>query len=76
MSDYPHPALLIDGEWIRDRPASHEVEDPGNGEILAPVPRATPEDIQAALNSSQRAYESCGTPRCWNARACCAGPPR
>lgn len=58
MTAYPQPALLIDGAWIHDRPATHQVEDPGNGEVLAPVPRASQADLDAALNAAQRAFET------------------
>lgn len=62
MSDKPnHPyppiGLLIDGEWIYDRPALCDVENPSDESILGQVPKATAEDLQNALESSARGFE-------------------
>ncbi|TGR22983.1 MULTISPECIES: NAD-dependent succinate-semialdehyde dehydrogenase [unclassified Mesorhizobium] len=62
MSDKPnHPyppiGLLIDGEWIYDRPALCDVENPSDESILGQVPKATAKDLQNALESSTRGFE-------------------
>ncbi|RUX48996.1 NAD-dependent succinate-semialdehyde dehydrogenase [Mesorhizobium sp. M4A.F.Ca.ET.050.02.1.1] len=54
---YPRIGLLIDGEWIYDRPPVCEVENPSDESILGPVPKATAQDLQNALNSSARGFE-------------------
>ena len=57
-------ALHIAGEWIgagaRD---VHEVVDPATGAALAPLPLATPGDLDAALEAAARGY------RVWRARS-------
>lgn len=55
--EYPRIGLLIDGEWIYDRPPVCNVENPSTEQILGQVPRATPEDLQSALESSARGFE-------------------
>ncbi|KQQ85660.1 NAD-dependent succinate-semialdehyde dehydrogenase [Aureimonas sp. Leaf324] len=62
MSDTPKPAyprigLLIDGEWIYDRPTLCDVENPSDESIIGQVPKATAEDLQNALASSARAFD-------------------
>ncbi|RWY79989.1 NAD-dependent succinate-semialdehyde dehydrogenase [Rhizobium leguminosarum] len=54
---YPRIGLLIDGEWIYDRPALCDVENPSDETILGQVPKATPQDLQNALESSARGFE-------------------
>jgi len=54
---YPRIGLLIDGEWIYDRTALCEVENPSNEAIIGTVPKATAADLQAALASSARGFE-------------------
>jgi succinate-semialdehyde dehydrogenase/glutarate-semialdehyde dehydrogenase len=54
---YPRVGLLIDGEWIYDRPALCDVENPSDETILGQVPKATPQDLQNALESSARGFE-------------------
>ncbi len=54
---YPRIGLLIDGEWIHDRPMLCEVENPSTEAILGTVPRANAADLQAALESSARGFE-------------------
>ncbi|RUW78889.1 MULTISPECIES: NAD-dependent succinate-semialdehyde dehydrogenase [unclassified Mesorhizobium] len=54
---YPRIGLLIDGEWIYDRPPVCDVENPSDESILGQVPKATAEDLQNALKSSARGFE-------------------
>ena len=54
---YPRIGLLIDGEWIYDRPALCNVENPSDESILGQVPKATPADLQNALASSARGFD-------------------
>ncbi|PRX10777.1 UNVERIFIED_ORG: succinate-semialdehyde dehydrogenase/glutarate-semialdehyde dehydrogenase [Martelella mediterranea] len=54
---YPEVALLIDDEWIADRPACHHVQNPDDETILGPVPGATDEDFDRALAAAQRGFD-------------------
>ena len=54
---YPRIGLLIDGEWIYDRPTLSNVENPSTEAILGTVPRASAADLTAALESSARGFE-------------------
>ena len=54
---YPRIGLLIDGEWIYDRPALCDVENPSDETVLGQVPKATAQDLQNALESSARGFE-------------------
>jgi len=54
---YPRIGLLIDGEWIYDRPTLCDVENPSDETILGRVPKASPQDLQNALESSARGFE-------------------
>ena len=51
--------LLIDGEW-RDAAdgAVFEVYNPATGEVISRVAEAGPADVDAAVESSRRAFES------------------
>jgi succinate-semialdehyde dehydrogenase/glutarate-semialdehyde dehydrogenase len=53
---YPPIGLFIDGQWIHDRPACHEVRNPSTEEVLGPVPGATPEDLQRALKAAEKGF--------------------
>ncbi|MFV0385031.1 NAD-dependent succinate-semialdehyde dehydrogenase [Paracoccus sp. (in: a-proteobacteria)] len=55
---YPPIGLLIDGEWIYDRPPFCNVENPADETILGTVPKASAEDLARALNSSARGFET------------------
>ena len=46
---YPRIGLLIDGEWIYDRPPLCDVENPSDETILGQVPKASQQDLQNAL---------------------------
>lgn len=54
---YPKVGLLIDGEWIYDRPAWSQVVNPSDETVLGPVPSASAEDLDRVLNAAQRAFE-------------------
>ena len=54
---YPKIGLLIDGEWIYDRPAQCDIENPSDESILGQVPKASATDLQNALASSARGFE-------------------
>ena len=55
-SRYPRIGLLIDGEWIHDRPARGEVRNPSDDSTLGPVPAATSEDLERALAAAARGF--------------------
>ncbi|TAL93201.1 MAG: NAD-dependent succinate-semialdehyde dehydrogenase [Paraburkholderia sp.] len=54
---YPPIGLLINGEWIYDRPIHSEVENPSTEAILGTVPRANAADLTAALQAAARGFE-------------------
>jgi succinate-semialdehyde dehydrogenase / glutarate-semialdehyde dehydrogenase len=54
---YPPIGLLIDGEWIYDRPKLCDVENPSDESIIGHVPKASAQDLQNALESSARGFE-------------------
>ncbi|WP_226553871.1 NAD-dependent succinate-semialdehyde dehydrogenase [Celeribacter naphthalenivorans] len=53
---YPRIGLYIDGEWIYDRETWSHVRNPSTENEIAPVPKATQEDLQKALTSSQEGF--------------------
>jgi succinate-semialdehyde dehydrogenase/glutarate-semialdehyde dehydrogenase len=53
---YPKIGLFIDGQWIYDRDPWTEVKNPSTENILAPVPKATDEDLARALNAADRGF--------------------
>ncbi|QLH13009.1 NAD-dependent succinate-semialdehyde dehydrogenase [Paracoccus pantotrophus] len=55
---YPRIGLLIDGEWIYDRPTLCEVENPSDEAIIGTVPKASPQDLQAALAAAERGFQT------------------
>lgn len=55
--DYPRIGLLIDGAWIHDREKLCDVENPSDESLIGWVPKATAEDLEAALASSARGFE-------------------
>ena len=57
IKPYPTIGLLIDGQWIHDRPTLCDVENPADESILGTVPKASAADLQAALESSARGFE-------------------
>lgn len=48
--------MLIDGQWLSGKEL-FEVRNPYNGNVLGTVPKATREDVDAAIQSAQRALE-------------------
>jgi succinate-semialdehyde dehydrogenase / glutarate-semialdehyde dehydrogenase len=57
MTAYPRIGLLIDGQWIYDRPTLCEVEYPADESILGTVPKASAQDLQDALAAAARGFE-------------------
>jgi succinate-semialdehyde dehydrogenase/glutarate-semialdehyde dehydrogenase len=57
-SKYPKLGLLINGEWIYDRPAVSQVTNPSDGSNLGPLPAANADDLDRALNAAARAFKS------------------
>jgi succinate-semialdehyde dehydrogenase / glutarate-semialdehyde dehydrogenase len=55
--DYPHIGLLIDGEWLFDRASCHEVRNPSTEATLGPVPAASAEDLNRALEAARIGFE-------------------
>lgn len=55
-STYPRIGLFIDGQWIYDRAAQSEVRNPSDETVLATVPRATDDDLAAALAAASRGF--------------------
>ncbi len=53
--EYPELRLLIDGRWLSSA-VSSPVVDPATEEVIAEVPHATTEDIDAALDSAARGF--------------------
>lgn len=53
---YPKIGLYIDGKWIYDREPHSHVRNPSTENILGPVPKATPADLQAALEAADRGF--------------------
>ena len=54
---YPKVGLLIDGDWITDRPSCMDIENPSDEAILGQVPRASADDLANALAAAQRGFE-------------------
>ena len=53
----PSIKLLIDGEWVASRTSQwREVINPATQEVLARVPFATPEELNAAVAAAQKAF--------------------
>ncbi|CFX41039.1 Aldehyde/histidinol dehydrogenase [Syntrophomonas zehnderi OL-4] len=51
--------LFIDGQWTPGESGEMmDVINPANREVVAQVPRATPGDVDKALHSARRAFES------------------
>lgn len=55
---YPRIGLLIDGEWIYDRPSAQDIINPSTEAVLGPVPGATPADLDNALAAAQKGFET------------------
>jgi malonate-semialdehyde dehydrogenase (acetylating)/methylmalonate-semialdehyde dehydrogenase len=51
--------LLLDGKFVESRSEEwHDVVNPATQEVLAQVPFATAEEIEAAVNSAKQAYKT------------------
>ena len=58
MSDYPVPQMNIDGEWVSGGGRrTQDVINPATGEVLAELPLANAQDLDRALDASQRAFK-------------------
>ena len=65
----PTVKLLIDGHFVESKTTEwKDVINPATQQVLARVPFATPDELEAAIASAARAYKPGATPR-W-ARAC------
>src|SRR6478672_13030038 len=50
--------IFVDGAWQPSRGAGRNpVTDPATGEVWGSVPDGTPEDLDAAVGSAQRAFQ-------------------
>lgn len=49
-------SVLIDGEWQEGLGPAFDVVDPATEQVLASVPSASPAQVDAAIESSRRAY--------------------
>lgn len=57
--NYPELSLYINGEFLgTEGRKTQAVINPANGETLGQLPHATAKDLQYALDSSQKAFES------------------
>lgn len=57
------PALFIDGEWCEAAGrGTREIRSPYDGELLAVIPEASPEDVTRAVDAAERAKASPLTP--------------
>ncbi|MCO4275148.1 aldehyde dehydrogenase family protein [Pseudarthrobacter sp. HLT3-5] len=55
--------IFIDGAWQPSHGTGRNpVTDPATGEVWGSVPDGTPEDVDAAVGSAQRAFSSAGGP--------------
>jgi malonate-semialdehyde dehydrogenase (acetylating)/methylmalonate-semialdehyde dehydrogenase len=55
---YGRLSLLIDGKWKESKTENYQsVFDPGKGEVIAQVPFTLEEEVNEAVESSQRAFE-------------------
>lgn len=55
---YPPVGLLIDGEWIYDRPAFQDIVNPSNEAVLGQLPRASEADLDRALAAAETGFET------------------
>jgi succinate-semialdehyde dehydrogenase / glutarate-semialdehyde dehydrogenase len=58
QKSYPKVGLLIDGEWIYDRPALQDIVNPSTEAVLGALPRATPQDLDRALAAAEKGFEA------------------
>lgn len=55
-ANYPRVGLLINGEWIYDRPKLQDIINPSDESVLGVVPCATNEDIDRALRAAEDGF--------------------
>lgn len=55
-SPYPRIGLFIDGKWIFERETVSQVSNPSDERVLGNVPRATDDDLAAALAAAGRGF--------------------
>jgi succinate-semialdehyde dehydrogenase/glutarate-semialdehyde dehydrogenase len=55
--DYPDLRLLVDGQW-RGAPVTTPVVDPATEQVIAEVPHATTDDMDAALAAAERGFRT------------------
>lgn len=56
---YPALRLFIAGRWVDDRADTcTEVLDPATGEVLGLMPHATPAQVEEAIDSADRAFQT------------------
>ncbi len=48
--------MLIDGRWVEPRGETYELHNQWDGSLLARVPLATPEEVEAAVDAAARAF--------------------
>lgn len=59
MSEIPRIPLLIDGKLVQSQSTEwRDVINPATQEVVARVPFATPEEVNAAIASSKKAYQT------------------
>ena len=71
--------IFVDGAWQPSRGTGRNpVTDPATGEVWGSVPDGTPEDVDAAVGSAQRAFQGGVAPAdpVRARRATCSGLPR
>jgi succinate-semialdehyde dehydrogenase/glutarate-semialdehyde dehydrogenase len=70
-TSYPQDlALFIGGQWLRGGGRSErDIIDPASGEVIGQLPLATAADLDAALETSARAFESWRTISAWQRAA-------
>ncbi len=58
MTDYPKPAMHIDGEWVGvGSRRTHTVVNPATGQALADLPLADAADLDRALDAADRGFK-------------------
>jgi len=56
---YQNARLLIDGEWVESQTTEwHDIVNPATQQVLAKVPFATPDEVNAAIAAAQRAFHT------------------
>ncbi|HZX85022.1 MAG TPA: aldehyde dehydrogenase family protein, partial [Reyranella sp.] len=57
-NDHPYPriGLFIGGQWIHDRAPHTDVRNPADETPLAPVPKASTADLDAALSAAAEGF--------------------